>query len=272
VKVGINTATWGLLDSWDETYGHIKSMGYEGVEPVIVDKEHKELAASARRAGLAVCSISGGMQTLTSGDRGELEELKERARMASEVDCSILMVCAGWLSETKPGWQRDFDPSEEDYARISHNLEELSLYAAELGVTVALHNHITTAIETTAEIDRVLTAAPHLTLCLDVAHFVFTGEDVIRFIRTHSERIGYMHVKDWRDYVPGRRVYTPEHFVELGRGNAGLDFAAIMKTLEQGGYDGWVTVELDGVALKVLGRTPDECARISREHLTQLGY
>jgi len=72
-------------------------------------------------------------------------------------------------------------------------------------------------------------------------------------------------VKDWKENKQVRNYW--EHFVELGQGELGIDFPSFLTKLEQIGYDGWVTVELDSTT-----RTPLESAKISRQYLHELGY
>lgn len=63
--------------------------------------------------------------------------------------------------------------------------------------------------------------------------------DPIAFLQTFQEHIRHIHLKDWREEPGGGR------FVELGRGNVGIDFAAVQHQLGRSGYRGWVVVETD---------------------------
>ena len=55
---------------------------------------------------------------------------------------------------------------------------------------------------------------------------------------------------------------------ELGRGGSKLDVAACVAALRERGYDGWLTVELDGT-WKAGMPTALESARMSRQYLRE---
>ena len=66
-----------------------------------------------------------------------------------------------------------------------------------------------------------------------------------------------MEFKDWSERTD---LNTP-----LGEGHT--DFDSVFGLMRERGYSGWITVEQNGNDGSSLGRTPSECARISREFL-----
>lgn len=89
------------------------------------------------------------------------------------------------------------------------------------------------------------------------------------------QRIAHVHLKDFHADDPATwnhrscRWGEQGRFAELGQGNFGLDVKAVLQVLQQVGYDGWVSVELDR---PYPPRPPAEAARTSREYLRRLGY
>src|SRR5919108_862455 len=77
---------------------------------------------------------------------------------------------------------------------------------------------------------------------------------------TYRDRIKYVHMKDYKPLTPEQQAEQQRQrtarqsgaeaataiitdFVELGEGI--IDIPALFRVLEEAGYDGWVTLELD---------------------------
>jgi len=67
--------------------------------------------------------------------------------------------------------------------------------AADRGVGVAFHPHAGTWVETPDEIDRLLSAAPTLALCLDTGHHLVGGGDPSATIAVFVDRLAHVHLK-----------------------------------------------------------------------------
>ena len=157
-------------------------------------------------------------------------------------------------------------PPAEEYSKVAAELEETAkISLEEFGIATTLHNHLWTMAESRAEVDRLFERAPHLRLMLDVAHLQAAGADPVQMIRDYGPLIAHVHVKDRDD-----RLYVEEPlepgFVSLGRGNIGLDVPACLEALQEIGYRGWLSVELD------TSDTPFEDNLYNREYLAKLGY
>jgi inosose dehydratase len=148
----------------------------------------------------------------------------------------------------------------------------------ETGLRTVFHHHCAGYVETPDEIARLLelTDPDLLGLVFDTGHYAYGagGFDVIRGLDRFRERIWYVHLKDchpdtarraraegW-DYFDALRHGI---FCELGKG--GVDFAAVLRWLEDAGYSGYVLVEQD--VLPGMG-TPRDSARRNREYLRSI--
>ncbi|MCI1746658.1 MAG: sugar phosphate isomerase/epimerase [Acidipropionibacterium sp.] len=67
----------------------------------------------------------------------------------------------------------------------------------EYGITLGVHPHGNTYIQTEAEITRMLddTDPDVVSLCLDTGHVVYAGGDPIQVIADHGDRISFVHIK-----------------------------------------------------------------------------
>ena len=147
---------------------------------------------------------------------------------------------------------------------VAAELEERAKMSwQEFGLPLGLHNHLWTLAENRHEVDRLLEAAPHLQLVLDIAHLQAGGGDPIHAIEDYRERICHVHLKD---AAPEIFTHGPGGFRALGEGGIHVDVAGCVRALEQIGYDGWLGVELD-----VTESPRDDNAR-SRAFLREMGY
>ena len=147
----------------------------------------------------------------------------------------------------------------------------------ETGLRTVFHHHIGTWVETPAEIVKFLerTDPDILGLVFDTGHYAFGGGDPVAGLTRHADRIWHVHFKDHEPDVAAESrqqgwtgVQSVEHgvFCELGQGD--VDFAAILATLRELNYDGWIVVEQD--VLPGMG-SPKESAGRNREYLKSLG-
>jgi len=147
----------------------------------------------------------------------------------------------------------------------------------ETGLRTVFHHHIGTWVETPEETVRLLsmTDPDVLGLCFDTGHYRFGGGDPVEGLHRHADRIWHVHFKDHEPYIAARAraagwggVEAVGHgvFCELGKGD--VDFPAVIRTLGELGYDGWIVVEQD--VLPGMG-TPKESAQRNRDYLRSIG-
>ena len=139
------------------------------------------------------------------------------------------------------------------------------------GLKFGVHAHMWTQFENRHEIDTIVSATDpqHVWFVLDTGHITMAGIDPVELTRTLGHRIIEFHLKDTKPETRGgakKRVERNDPmkdpiFFPLGHG--GVDFPAIKAHLDQIGWHGWLTVELDSSP----NRPPKESARISREYL-----
>jgi inosose dehydratase len=145
------------------------------------------------------------------------------------------------------------------------------------GLRTVFHHHIGTWVETPAETAKLL----HLTdpqlvgLCFDTGHYRFAGGDPLAGLQQFAERVWHVHFKDHDPRIAAQSrqagwngIQSVEHgvFCELGRGD--VNFPAVVQSLQNIGYTGWIVVEQD--VLPGLG-TPKESAQRNRDYLRSIG-
>jgi inosose dehydratase len=124
------------------------------------------------------------------------------------------------------------------------------------GVDVVFHHHAATYVETPEEIAAFLEGTD-VALCFDTGHAVVGGGDPLEIARLCGDRIRHLHLKD----VDGARLeqvrsgeLTLEQawgegvFCPFGEGV--VDVAAVLALPELRGFDGWIVLEQDRVAVR----------------------
>ena len=109
-------------------------------------------------------------------------------------------------------------------------------YAAERSIRLGIEYEPGLLIERYEEIADLIREmdSPHLGANLDLGHSHVLGEDARTTIQGLASRIFHLHIEDIR----ARKHY---HLIP---GTGDMDFAAILETLADIGYDGFATVEL----------------------------
>ena len=143
--------------------------------------------------------------------------------------------------------------NEEEWETVYANLDRIAELAADYGVKPSLHPHVGTMVETREEVERVLENSS-IPLCLDTGHLLIGGTDPAELVRRYADRVNHVHAKDVRASIAeqvrrGELTYTEAVrrgiYVPLGEGDVG--FAAIVRSLDEAGYDGWYVLEQDTI-------------------------
>ncbi|MGD9536775.1 MAG: sugar phosphate isomerase/epimerase family protein [Alphaproteobacteria bacterium] len=228
----ITRLTYRTFGDMERAMDEIAEAGYAGVELFdgnLLDYEGrlKDFSKALRSAGLKLVAVYSGGNFIFDDILGEELARIERAAEAAAAAGADYLVIGGGAKRAK-GRKRD------DIKKLGAALEKTVRIARKHGLSAHFHPHLTTIVETPEEVRKVLKETS-IGLCPDTAHLAAAGGDVPAMIREHAARIAYVHLKGWRR--------EPFAFTPLDTGD--LDIAAIVETLVEIGYDGWVTVELD---------------------------
>lgn len=143
-------------------------------------------------------------------------------------------------------------------------------YAGERGIIIVIHPHIGQPgrpgeVETREDMLRYLDERPGVFACPDTGHLALCGSDPVQTIRDLGDRCRYVHLKDIRPEMVGKRTRKGEKFCDLGTG--ALDLTRVLTALVDINYRGWIMVERDS-------RGPDyvQSARNMRTTLRRLGH
>jgi len=131
------------------------------------------------------------------------------------------------------------------------NLDRITDRATERGVIACVHPHVGTMVETGEETERVL-AGSRVGLCVDTGHLLVGGADPVALTERHTDRVVHVHLKDVDGRLAAQVIDGTLTFAEAVRagmfrplGAGDVDIAAMVRTLEGAGYQGWYVLEQD---------------------------
>lgn len=166
--------------------------------------------------------------------------------------------------------------SDEDLKVLAESLNTLGAATLEYDVRLSPHPHIWGPIERPEEIHRLmeLTDPQYVYLLPDTAHLNLGGGDPLGLMTQYYDRIYAIHWKDTKASYRGFTGATPtrdEHnqeilYKDLGAG--GVDITGIWNLLQERGYTGWVTLDLDPPRPAEGEGTYQEKLHINRRFLT----
>jgi inosose dehydratase len=197
-------------------------------------------------------TLVGGFVPVVVGGEDDAETAAEQlAAAGAEVFVAALVQDLEWSTPTPlddVGWRR-----------AGAHLRELADTVAQRGLTLVLHPHVGTLVETAREVEQAL-AHTDVPFCFDTGHLLIGGVDPAQFVRDHADRIGHVHLKDVDAAVAERlrrgdvslvQAVQAGLFRPLGDGDARID--EIVRLLEEKGYERWLVLEQD---LAITGTEP----------------
>ena len=251
----------------EKVFREVAEAGWAAIEGQVVRNadEMVELATKARSFGLHIVNLLGARDA--GVDKAAIDTIKFNITLGNDA------------AEIPTRQRKDFggpSPSDADFQRAARSMDQALAFAKRHAMKGFHHAHLGTMIETVEDAECLLTAAPDLWLLLDTGHFLACGSDPMRVFESDilRNRIGHVHLKDCHADDPATWDHRTQgfgeraRFAELGQGNLGFDVRVFLEALEQAGYDGWVSVELDR---PYPPRPAAEAARVNREYLHRLG-
>ncbi|MEV0167953.1 2-keto-myo-inositol dehydratase [Nonomuraea fuscirosea] len=243
----------------DEMVRALADAGYEGIDsgPIGYLGTGSELADRLAGAGLL---LAGGWVDL------RYEDADAYASGLPALEAALDVFAAAPAGDLPPRPTLACSTSAERFARPGGSVPGLAAsdwpaYAAriqeatdrcrERGFEPAFHHHLGTNIETPQDVERLLELTD-VHLCLDTGHLLLAGGDPVECLRAWADRVDHVHIKDGdtkilaqalADGVDLRELMGRGGFARLGEGE--LDLPAVVRTLDEIDYEGWIIIEQD---------------------------
>lgn len=272
----------------------VEAAGYRGIDlgPVGYLGVGADLAASLDKHGLG---LTGGYLELPFHDPeampaalAELDELLDVLDAARAVNEGLglpaplptIAVTGRSGRRANPGraaTDRSWGYTEEEWDTFAGEAERGAAVCRARGYRPVFHNETGSNVEADWELARVAELTS-FDLCLDTGHLIAGGGDPVTFLREHGGRIGHLHVKSahkdrMRSLVERGddidALWSHRVFCRLGEG--ALDVAALMRAVDDIGYEGWIVVEQDIFPDEASLAVADDDQRHNREVLRAFG-
>lgn len=270
---------WGVQLPPERVLAEMTELGFEATElgaegflPPAPEDKARVLAEHGMTAIGSFVPVVAHLEDVDPLPRVE-QELADYAASGAEV--LVLATVTG-----RTGYDDTREPlNPAQWSTLLCNLERIREVAAVQGVTAVLHPHVGTVVETDEDITAVLEGST-IPFCFDTGHLMIGGTDPVRFAAEHADRIAYMHLKDvslegmrrvkdgeisYFDAIVQDILYRP-----VGQGD--VDVRAILSSLVDSGFDGWIVLEQDKVVREepAAGEGPILDARASVENVRRL--
>jgi inosose dehydratase len=148
-------------------------------------------------------------------------------------------------------WSTPAPLDEAGWQRAGSHLGELAELVAAEGLTLVLHPHAGTLVESAADVQQAL-AHTDVPWCLDTGHLLIGGVEPVDFVREYADRIAHVHLKDVdgalaeclrRGELTLVQATQAGLFRPLGDGDAHLE--EVVALLDDVGYERWLVLEQD---------------------------
>jgi len=265
VRIGINPITW-TNDDMPELGGdtpletclaETHEAGFSGTEMGgKFPTKSVELAPLLQRHGLTFISGWYSGKLLSRSVDEEMRAMNDHLALLSEMKCRVMVFAEGTGAthgdRSMPASSRAEIP-ESEWAAYARRLTELADRMLSRGVRIAFHHHMSTAVQTAIEVDRLMAeTGPSVGLLLDTGHALYAGADPLALARKHANRVVHVHCKDIRkdklNVALARNMSFLDAIIDgvfTMPGDGCIDFLPILTVLQEAGYAGWLVAEAE---------------------------
>ena len=231
-----------------EKFKAAKAAGFEGVEPMS-HLNREEVVKAARETGMVIPSVCGslhGKYPLSDPDpkvrEMGVEALKVTLEDAKAYGADTILLVPGRVNDTVS--------YDDCWNRSVAEINKVLPLAAKLGVTIAIenvwNNFLLSPLEAARYIDQF--NSPFVKFYFDCGNVLVIGWPE-QWIRILGKRIARIHIKEYSRKIADKQGKWAGFGVALQEGDN--NWPAILKALDEIGYQSWATVEQPG------GDTPD---------------
>ena len=256
IKKAIMYATVGVKGSVLEQFKAIKAAGFDGVEPMShmnQDEVMKAFEETGLKAASTCCNTHWNKPVSDPNPKVReegLEGLKQALRDAKRYGASSVLFVPAVVNK-----QVSY---ADAYQRSQEEIRKAIPLAEELGVKIAIENvwnhFLLSPLEAARYVDEF--NSPWVGWHFDVGNVITYGWPE-QWIRILGKRIQKLHIKEFSREKASRQGLGKGFDVEFLKGDN--DWPAVMKALDDIGYDGWGIAEQGGAD------SPEGLKKLSQE-------
>ncbi|TWX64343.1 myo-inosose-2 dehydratase [Colwellia demingiae] len=265
VRIGINPLTWtnddlpslGANTSLEQCLSEGKKAGFAGFElGNKFPRQSEELNSVLVQHDLALVSGWFSGRLLERSAEEEIVAIEDHLQLLKKGGSTVMVYCevTGAIhgAQNTPLSQRP-TISENGWHEFGERLTQVADYCLSQGVRLAYHHHMGSVVETSDDIDLLMThTGESLALLLDSGHITYAGGDPMAVIAKHGSRIAHVHTKDVRLEVLKDAKNRNLSFLDsvlngvfTVPGDGDIDYIEIFIALREFNYQGWLVVEAE---------------------------
>lgn len=226
-----------------EKFQAAKEAGFDGVEPMS-HLNRKEVLAARDATGMIIASVCGELHwkyPLSDPDPKirelGVEALKVTIEDASVYGADTVLLVPGIVNETVS--------YDQCWNRCIEEIGKVLPVAEKLKVKIALenvwNNFLISPMEAATYIDQF--KSPYVGSYFDCGNILVYGWPE-QWIKILDKRLAKVHIKDFSRKIADKQGRGAGFGVKLLEGD--VNWTAVMKSLDNIGYNGWTTVEMPG--------------------------
>jgi inosose dehydratase len=214
---------------------------------VSLDSHPAKIRAMAEDAGISLTAFCAHANLLdpASPDIYGTNQIIKAIRLAHMLGIKHVITTEG---DPKSDFGHNLTPEERIFS-IREKLYTPILWAEELGVELLLETHgiVTDSVENMGKLLDVLGHEDSVGICLDTGNSWLGGAEPLEYIKTFGKRIKHVHWKDMEaDWEEKRGSVYGCGMSVITLGDGVIDIPAIVKALQDVGFDGATTLEIAG--------------------------
>jgi inosose dehydratase len=287
VKIGIAPIAWteddmpemGAGNSFLQTISEIALAGYTGTEigcqyprdPAVLNREFSRRGLSAVTAWISTYLNEQPLWWNVRAFTDHMLFLKSIGAKLINTSDQSFSIQHQWNTPLKN--KRVLE--DDEWNVLANGLNHLGKIADDNGMKLVYHHHMTTTVQTTGEIDRLMemTDPKYVSLIFDTGHLTFSGEDPVEILRRHHDRIAHVHLKNVRKNAMEKCYSENKSFLRSipegvftvpGDPEGCVDFPSVFRLLDEYNYSGWLIVEAEQDPEKA---NPLDYARMARAYV-----
>ena len=267
MKIGVSSYSFQqLINSGDETYLSIiskaKEMGFDGIEFIdrrvpdgMTEEEYaKALRAESERVGLPIIAYTIGADLLSEkGLEAEIERVCKKIDVAEILGAKVLRHDAAW---SVPDEAKSYVGFEQVLPTLVEGCKKITEYAKAKGIVTSIENH-GFFCQDSERVEKIVTgvADSNFGVLIDIGNFCCVDENSANAVGRLAPFAKHVHAKDFH-IKSGNGLNPGEGFFKSRGGNylrgsiighGDIPVYQCINILKDKGYDGWISVEFEGL-------------------------
>jgi len=214
----------------------------------------KAIVKQAADSGIALSSYTIGANFVTDTDEAYEKEIK---RVLGQVDIAAALGVKRMRHDagSRPIPDTSVANFEKDLPRLVNACRTIADYAKKFDIVTSVENH-GYHVQSSERVQRLVLAVdrPNFRTTVDIGNFLCADEDPVAAVKNNIKLASMVHFKDFyrrkpgsdmgEGWFPSRAGYSLRGSI-VGQGD--IDIPAVVKIIKESGYDGFVSIEFEGM-------------------------